>query len=232
MGSSFKIDLTGKQVVGVNQSLIGTYDKLFVFPAYTSYYTSAFYYTTSATYNSIAASNFTVNCFNTTLQSLPGCTIAYRMLAQFHQDGSFRASGTVTATTALKLTDSVANFTTAGVVAGDVAINTTTGAIANVTAKDSKTVLSLDATIFTSIGEAYTVVTGYSYLHVYNVTDAAAVSNSEISIIQKEDTDSNWTLSNEFTLEEGHTYCIQGKCSAATFYTDVYKVFIIMYCVR
>ena len=67
-------------------------------------------------------------------------------------------SGTTTATTADKLVDSGATFSTGGVKVGDIIYNTTDSTIATVTAVDSETTLSVSANIFAS-GEAYQVYT-------------------------------------------------------------------------
>ena len=67
-------------------------------------------------------------------------------------------SGTATSTSAGKLVDTAANFTTAGVAVGHWVHNTTTGKFALVTAKDSDTQLAVAMDIFTS-GNAYSVGT-------------------------------------------------------------------------
>ncbi len=67
-----------------------------------------------------------------------------------------RASGTTTSTTAGKLVDSGAGFVAAGVAKGDIVVNTTDNTVANVTAIDSATQLSVTPDIFVS-GETYVI---------------------------------------------------------------------------
>jgi hypothetical protein len=67
-------------------------------------------------------------------------------------------SGTATSTSAGKLVDTAANFTTAGVAVGHWVHNTTDGIATQVTAKDSDTQLSVALDIFAS-GEAYSIGT-------------------------------------------------------------------------
>lgn len=77
-------------------------------------------------------------------------------------------TGTTTATTATKLVDSAATFTTS-VEVGNIVVNTTDNTMTNITAIDSDTTLSVDDDIFTS-GETYTVYkqaeTGGAILYV------------------------------------------------------------------
>jgi hypothetical protein len=65
-------------------------------------------------------------------------------------------SGTITSTSASKLTDATKNFTTIGIAVGYFVRNTTTNTTARVTAIDNATTLSLDANIMTS-GNTYTI---------------------------------------------------------------------------
>ena len=65
-------------------------------------------------------------------------------------------SGTTTSTTANKLTDSGATFSTTGIKAGMIVYNTTDSTEATITAVDSETALSLSSDVFTS-GEAYVI---------------------------------------------------------------------------
>ena len=67
-------------------------------------------------------------------------------------------SGTATSTTAGKLVDTNANFTTAGVTIGHWVHNTTSGIATQVTAVDSATILSVKLDIFTS-GNVYNIGT-------------------------------------------------------------------------
>lgn len=67
------------------------------------------------------------------------------------------ATGTNNAVVVNKLTDVTADFVTAGVIAGTVVYNVTTGASATVTAVDGATTLSLTSHIFTNTGETYEV---------------------------------------------------------------------------
>ena len=77
-------------------------------------------------------------------------------------------TGTTTATTATKLVDSAASFTTS-VEVGNIVVNTTDNTMTNITAIDSDTTLSVDDDIFTS-GETYTIYkqaeTGGAILYV------------------------------------------------------------------
>ncbi len=66
------------------------------------------------------------------------------------------SSGTTTSTTANKLVDTSANFSTDGVKAGDIVFNTTDLTTARITAIDAATQLSLSADIFAS-GETYEI---------------------------------------------------------------------------
>ena len=68
-----------------------------------------------------------------------------------------RATGTNTSTSASKLIDSAANFTTSGVAVDDIVENNTDGTFAYVTAIDSATQLSLSANIFTATSKTYYV---------------------------------------------------------------------------
>jgi len=65
-------------------------------------------------------------------------------------------SGTTTSTSASKLVDSTASFTSNA--SGKIAINTTDGTYATISAVDSGTILSVDTDIFTS-GEGYEIKT-------------------------------------------------------------------------
>lgn len=77
-----------------------------------------------------------------------------------------RKSGTATATTSNKLTNSAGAFTTAGtnglVAVGDIVKNTTTGLYALVTAIDSATALSLSADIMLNTN-TYEIYTNHGY---------------------------------------------------------------------
>jgi len=77
-------------------------------------------------------------------------------------------TGTTTATTATKLVDSAASFTTS-VEVGNIVVNTTDNTMTNITAIDSATTLSVADDIFTS-GETYTIYkqpeTGGAILYV------------------------------------------------------------------
>ena len=69
------------------------------------------------------------------------------------------SGGTNTAVTVGKLEDSTAghSFITDNVKRGDIVLNTTTNAIATVTERDSASVLSLSADIFTGTPENYSI---------------------------------------------------------------------------
>lgn len=89
-----------------------------------------------------------------------------------------RTSGTATATTANKLTNSGGLFTTAGangaVAVGDIVKNTTTGKYALVTAVDSATALSLGADIFSDTN-TYQIYTNHGSKVQENYNLAVAV---------------------------------------------------------
>ena len=93
-------------------------------------------------------------------------------------------TGTTTATTATKLVDSAASFTTS-VEVGNIVVNTTDNTMTNITAIDSATTLSVDDDIFTS-GETYTVYkqaeTGGAILYVGG-TGAIKLTTSSGSIL-------------------------------------------------
>lgn len=75
---------------------------------------------------------------------------------------TLKRSGSATATTANKLTDSAGGFIALGVAIGDIIKNTTTGKFALVTAIDSATALSVSADIFSST-DAYSLYSGLGY---------------------------------------------------------------------
>lgn len=80
-------------------------------------------------------------------------------------------SGTTTGvggTTTDKVIDSTATFVTNGVAVGDTVNNTTTGKHAYVTSVDSETQLSVTQEYFGTIGDAYSVVTGYDGQEAYH----------------------------------------------------------------
>lgn len=66
-------------------------------------------------------------------------------------------SGTNTTATSLKLINSAADFITSGVVTGDVVHNDTAGTAATVVSVDSATQLTLNADIFTTTAQVYTL---------------------------------------------------------------------------
>jgi len=71
-------------------------------------------------------------------------------------ESSSQISGTASATTANKLEDSTAPFTSAELKTGAIVVNNTDSTIAEVTNVDSSSVLSLSADIM-AIGESYTI---------------------------------------------------------------------------
>lgn len=73
-----------------------------------------------------------------------------------------RTSGTATATTSNKLTNSAGAFVTNAVAVGDIVKNTTTGLFALVTAVDSATALSLSADIMADTN-TYSIYTNHGY---------------------------------------------------------------------
>ena len=89
-------------------------------------------------------------------------------------------TGTTTATTATKLVDSAASFTTS-VEVGNIVVNTTDNTMTNITAIDSDTTLSVDDDIFTS-GETYTIYkqaeTGGAILYVGGAGDIKLTTSS------------------------------------------------------
>lgn len=82
---------------------------------------------------------------------------------------TLRTSGTTTATTSNKLTDSGGGFVAGGVAVGDIVKNTTDGTFALVTAVDSATALSLSADIMED-AEDYEIYTnkGYKLQRLYS----------------------------------------------------------------
>ena len=81
------------------------------------------------------------------------------------------ATGTTTgvgASTNDKVIDSGATFVTSGVAVGDTVNNTTTGKYAYVTSVDSETQLSVTQEYFGTIGNGYSVITGYDGQEAYH----------------------------------------------------------------
>lgn len=71
--------------------------------------------------------------------------------------GSVNTSGTNTTATSLKLIDSAASFITNPVYPGDIVHNDTASTSATVVSVDSETQLTLNANIFTTTAQVYTV---------------------------------------------------------------------------
>ncbi len=119
------------------------------------------------------------------------------------------ASGTTTAlgaTTTDKVIDGTATFVTSGVAVGDTVNNTTTGKHAYVTSVDSETQLSVTQEYFGTVGDAYSVITGYDGQEVYH---------GYLKLI------SNTPATNRTTGTTDSTSANQLVDSTATFLTDV-----------
>lgn len=83
--------------------------------------------------------------------------------------GAINSTGTNTTATALKLINSAAKFITNPVYIGDVIHNDTAGTAATVVSVDSETQLTLNADIFTTTAQSYTV---------YSMSAQAGIGNA------------------------------------------------------
>lgn len=83
--------------------------------------------------------------------------------------GAVNSTGTNTTATALKLIDSAADFITNPVYTGDVVHNDTGSSAATVVSVDSATQLTLNANIFASTAQTYTI---------YSMSDQAGLGNT------------------------------------------------------
>jgi hypothetical protein len=91
------------------------------------------------------------------LQASAAITIYKSDDANIPNPGAQTITGVVTSVIANKLVDSTAPF--AGVKVGDIVLNTSAGESATVTAVDSTSQLTLNADIFTALGEPYVLYT-------------------------------------------------------------------------
>lgn len=80
------------------------------------------------------------------------------------------SSGTNTSATPFQLVDSAATFTTAGIVPGDVVVNTSTNRIARVVLVSSNTVLTLDDNIFIANPQNFVVLKASAAVEAEKVT--------------------------------------------------------------
>jgi len=76
--------------------------------------------------------------------------------------GNVNTSGTNTTATSLKLISSTGNFITNNVYTGDIVHNDTAGTAATVVSVDSATQLTLNADIFTTTAQVYTIYSSSS----------------------------------------------------------------------
>jgi len=99
-------------------------------------------------------------------QTLPVTLRASSALAvattEYSVHDTAKKSGTATATTSNKLTDSAGDFVVNAIAVGDIIKNTTTGKFALVTAVDSATALSLSADIMSNTN-GYSIYPGLGY---------------------------------------------------------------------
>jgi hypothetical protein len=86
-------------------------------------------------------------------------------------------TGTNTSVVVNQLVDSGASFTTLGIVAGDIVVNTTTGAVARVVSVSSNTVIILSADIFTATPRDYAIIDSSVF------KEAEKVSHTKISLL-------------------------------------------------
>jgi len=91
------------------------------------------------------------------LQASAAITIYKSNNANIPNPAAQTITGVVTSVIANKLVDSTAPF--AGVKVGDIVLNTSAGESATVTAVDSTSQLTLNADIFTALGEPYVLYT-------------------------------------------------------------------------
>ena len=86
-------------------------------------------------------------------------------------------TGTNTSVVVNQLVDSGASFTTLGIVAGDIVVNTTTGAVARVVSVSSNTVIILSADIFTATPRDYAIIDSSVF------KEAEKVTHTKISLL-------------------------------------------------
>lgn len=113
--------------------------------------------------------------------------------------------GAVTTVTEDKLVDSAANYATTSnggpVRIGDVVVNDDTMAKATVTAVDSATALSLDADIFTAVGQAYTIKSLTVQVHDY-IEDVRPVTASIVRVLPPTVVATNVTMAVTGTVDK------------------------------
>jgi len=110
--------------------------------------------------------------------------------------------GTNTSIVSMQLIDSTGGFNTSGISAGDIVSNSTTGSVSTVVSVLSNTAILLDSSIFTTVGDAYSII--YSS----TVVQAEKVINNKLSLLV------NSNLTNP--TKEFPIYALQG--SELTFY--------------
>lgn len=86
-------------------------------------------------------------------------------------------TGNNTSVVVNQLVDSGALFTTLGIVAGDIVVNTTTGAVARVVSVSSNTVIVLSADIFTATPRGYAIIDSSVF------KEAEKISHTKISML-------------------------------------------------
>lgn len=86
-------------------------------------------------------------------------------------------NGTNSSVSASLLVDATATFVTDGISFGDVVVNTTTGAVSNVTSVVGQTTLTLEANIFTATPQTYRIYSSAT------VSEAEKVSNGKITML-------------------------------------------------
>ncbi len=106
------------------------------------------------------------------LPSLSTTGDAYYMMTKVICYPTVLDSGTNTSVVAFQLVDSGATFTTAGIVPGDLMVNTTTYAQANVVVVSSNTVILLDKNIFTTTPANYLILKASAAVEAEKVTQA------------------------------------------------------------
>jgi hypothetical protein len=108
------------------------------------------------------------------LPSLATTNDAYYMMVKVICYPTVLDSGTNTSVVAYQLVDSGATFLSAGIVPGDVVVNTTTNALANVALVSSNTVLLLDNNIFTTTPANFLVLKASAAVEAEKLTHASS----------------------------------------------------------
>jgi hypothetical protein len=141
----------------------------------------------------VTSSGFTVNQYFA--PSLVTVGNDYYMINKLLCYNVKKISGATSATVANQLVDTTVNFTTAGVVYGDIVVNLTTLESAEVMELASSTVLDLSSDIFQGVKEAYAI---YSSVGV----DAEKVSVGKITMLNNSLLTAPSTVFPVYTLNE------------------------------